>query len=94
MLRDPTDTARGIGSALSIQAASTLAWDGCDPIDVRDATEIERTVAAFARFSNGGLVVTRSGLAVVHRDLIITLAATASSARGLPLARVCHRAVA
>jgi putative ABC transport system substrate-binding protein len=42
---------------------------------VRDATEIERTVAAFARSSNGGLIVTGSALATSHRDLIIGLAA-------------------
>src|SRR5262249_60633732 len=34
-----------------------------------------RAVAAFARSSKGGLIVPASGLAVVHRDLIITLAA-------------------
>ena len=54
----------------------TLVWDGSDPAQCRDISEIERTVAAFARFSNGGLIVTGSGLAVVHRDLIITLAAS------------------
>ena len=42
---------------------------------MRDAGEIERAVAAFARGSKGGLIVTGSGLAVVHRNLIITLAA-------------------
>ena len=42
---------------------------------MRDAGEIERAVAAFARSSNGGLIVTASALAAVHRDLIITLAA-------------------
>ena len=42
---------------------------------MRDAGEIERAVAAFARASNGGLIVTASGLAQLHRDLIITLAA-------------------
>jgi ABC-type uncharacterized transport system substrate-binding protein len=45
------------------------------PVNVRDASEIERAVAAFARSSNGGLIVTVSALAVVYRDLIITLAA-------------------
>jgi putative tryptophan/tyrosine transport system substrate-binding protein len=45
------------------------------PVNVRDASEIERAVAAFARSSNGGLIVTGSALAVVHRNLIITLAA-------------------
>ena len=45
------------------------------PIDVRDAGEIDRAVAAFARGSNGGLIVTASPGAVVHRELIILLAA-------------------
>ena len=45
------------------------------PVSVRDAGEIERAVAAFARTSNGGLVVTSSALTVRHRDLIIALAA-------------------
>jgi putative ABC transport system substrate-binding protein len=42
---------------------------------VRDAAEIERAIAAFARSANGGLIVTASGLATVHRNLIVTLAA-------------------
>ena len=46
------------------------------PVDVRDAGEIERAVAAFAREPNGGLIVTASALsAITHRELIITLAA-------------------
>jgi putative ABC transport system substrate-binding protein len=45
------------------------------PVDVRDADEIERAAAAFARSANGGLIVTASPLAELHRDLIITLAA-------------------
>jgi putative ABC transport system substrate-binding protein len=44
-------------------------------INVRDAGEIERAVAAFARAPNGGLIVTASALAIAHRDLIVTLAA-------------------
>ena len=40
-----------------------------------DTAEIERSVAAFARFPNGGLIVAASGAAYLHRDLIITLAA-------------------
>ena len=47
----------------------------CSPVNVRDATEIERAVAAFARSGNGGLIVTASALAVTHRDLIVALAA-------------------
>jgi putative ABC transport system substrate-binding protein len=37
--------------------------------------QIERAVAAFARSLNGGLIVTASALAVLHRNLIVTLAA-------------------
>jgi putative ABC transport system substrate-binding protein len=46
-----------------------------NPVNVRDAAEIERGIAAFARVPNGGLVVTGSALAANHRKLIITLAA-------------------
>ena len=45
------------------------------PVDVRDAGEIERTIAAFAQDSNGGIIVTGSPGASVHRDLIVSLAA-------------------
>jgi putative ABC transport system substrate-binding protein len=45
------------------------------PLGVHDADEIERGITAFARTSNGGLVVTGSGLATSHRLLIIALAA-------------------
>ena len=45
------------------------------PVDVRDAAEIERALAAFARSGNGGLIVTASPLSLVHRELIVALAA-------------------
>jgi putative tryptophan/tyrosine transport system substrate-binding protein len=45
------------------------------PVDVRDAGEIERAVAAFALRSHGGLIVTLTGLTIRHRDLVSTLAA-------------------
>ena len=45
------------------------------PINLRDAADIERAVTAFSRSANGGLIVTASSLSVIHRDLIITLAA-------------------
>jgi putative ABC transport system substrate-binding protein len=45
------------------------------PINMRDAGEIERAVAAFARSANGGLIATGSASATLHRDLIIELAA-------------------
>jgi putative ABC transport system substrate-binding protein len=46
-----------------------------NPVNVRDASEIERAVGANARFPNGGLIVTPSGWASVHRELIVKLAA-------------------
>ena len=45
------------------------------PVGVRDAGEIERTIAAFARFSNAGMIVTASTSAVIHRHLFVMLAA-------------------
>ena len=45
------------------------------PVNMHDAGEIEYAIAVFARSSNGGMIVTGSGLAVVNRELIITLAA-------------------
>jgi len=44
-------------------------------IDLRDASEIERAVSAFARSPNGGLIVAVSAASLTHRDLIIRLAA-------------------
>jgi putative tryptophan/tyrosine transport system substrate-binding protein len=45
------------------------------PVNVRDAGEIERAITAFSRSLSGGLIVTGSGLAALHRGLIISLAA-------------------
>jgi hypothetical protein len=45
------------------------------PVNMHDAGEIEYAVAVFAGSPNGGMIVTGSGLAVVNRELIITLAA-------------------
>jgi putative ABC transport system substrate-binding protein len=45
------------------------------PVGVRDAGEIERTIAAFARSSNAGMIVTASTSAVIYRHLIVMLAA-------------------
>ena len=46
-----------------------------NPVNIRDADEIERTVTAFARSPNGGLIVASGPGANAHRDLIISLAA-------------------
>ena len=74
VLRDPA-IAAGIGQFGAIQAVAPSLGVEVSPVNVRDAGEIERAVAAFARAPNGGLIVTASALAIVHRDLIIALAA-------------------
>jgi putative ABC transport system substrate-binding protein len=58
-----------------IQAAAPSLGVELRPVDVRDAGEIERAITAFAQGANGGLIVTGSTLAAIHRDLIVTLAA-------------------
>jgi putative ABC transport system substrate-binding protein len=45
------------------------------PVNVRDANEVERAVANFARSVNGGLIPTSSAVALHYRDLIIALTA-------------------
>jgi len=74
VLRDPASP-QGTGQWGAIQAAAPAARIEVSPINVRAADEIERAVAAFARSSNGGLIVPGSALAIVHRKLIIALAA-------------------
>src|SRR5205085_4898642 len=68
-------TSLGIGLWAAMQGAAPSLGIEMRPIGVRDASEIERGVAAFARGPNGGLIVTPGGLAYAHRDLISTLAA-------------------
>jgi len=65
----------GIGQFGVIQAVAPSLGVEVYPVNMRDATEIERAITAFARVPSGGLIVTASGLAAVHRDLIFTLAA-------------------
>ena len=74
VLRDPA-TPTGIGQFGAMQALAPSLRVEVSPVNMRDAGEIERAVAAFARLSNGGLIVTASNLAELHRNLIITLAA-------------------
>jgi putative ABC transport system substrate-binding protein len=72
MLRDLTI---GLGQLGAIQSVAPSLGLELTPIGVGDVGEIVRTVAAFARSSNGGLIVTASTSAVIHRDLISMLAA-------------------
>jgi putative ABC transport system substrate-binding protein len=74
VLRDPA-IASGIGQFGAVQAVAPSLRVELSPVDVRDAPEIERAVTAFAGIENGGLVVTASPSATVHRELIIALAA-------------------
>jgi putative ABC transport system substrate-binding protein len=74
VLRDPA-IPTGPAQFGVIQAVAPSFGVELRPVDVRDTREIDRAVAAFARSGNGGLIVTGSALAQLHRDLIITLAA-------------------
>jgi putative tryptophan/tyrosine transport system substrate-binding protein len=74
VVRDPTITA-GIGLWGAIQSVSPSFGVELRPVDVGDAGEIERALAAFAGSPNSGLILTGSALAIVHRDLIIAIAA-------------------
>ena len=74
VLRDPT-IASGIGQFGAIQSAAPSLGLEATPFNVRDAGEIERDIAAFARSANGGLIVTTTPRTLIYRDLIIALAA-------------------
>jgi putative tryptophan/tyrosine transport system substrate-binding protein len=73
VLRDP-GLAAGIGQFAAIQAVASSSGMELSAIDTRDVGEIERAVIAFARKPNGGLIVTASASALIHRDQIIALA--------------------
>jgi putative ABC transport system substrate-binding protein len=74
VLRDP-DATSGTAQFAAIQAVAPFLKVGLTPLGLRDVGEIERNLAEFARPSNCGLIVLPGALAVVHRELIITLAA-------------------
>jgi len=73
VLRDSSSA--GVGQFAVIQAVAPSLGLEVSAINVSDAREIDRAVTAFAREPNGGLIVTAGPLTVVHRDLIVTLAA-------------------
>jgi putative ABC transport system substrate-binding protein len=58
-----------------IQSVASSLGVEVSPINMRDAGEIERGIAAFALKSGGGLIVTSSPIGPIHRDLIVALAA-------------------
>ena len=71
------DSIQGSGTSqfAAIQTAAPSLGMEVNPVNMRDAGEIDRAIAAFARSPNGGLIMTTGPSAYVHRDLIITLAA-------------------
>jgi putative ABC transport system substrate-binding protein len=74
VLRDSL-TPVGIGQLAAIQGVAPSFGVELTPIVVRDVGEIEPAVAAFARSSNDGLIVTIGTLTDAHRDVIANLAA-------------------
>jgi putative tryptophan/tyrosine transport system substrate-binding protein len=93
VLREPA--AAAIGQWAMIQAVAQSLGAELKPIDSRNADELERSITAFARAPNGGLIVAVSAAARTHRDLIITLAAryrlpTVYAYRAKPAAPWCR----
>jgi len=74
VLRDATSSS-GIGYMGAVRLAASSFGMELTPVGITDAGEIERGVTAFGRASNGALIVTGNTLTMVHRELIITLAA-------------------
>src|SRR5262249_29639386 len=74
VLRDPS-IASGIGQFAAIQAIAPLLKIDITSADVREASEIERAVTAFSDQPNGGLIVLPGVPPLVHRKLIVALAA-------------------
>ena len=74
VLRDAAISA-GIGQFAVIQSVAPSVGIDVSPINLHNPDEIERAVTAFARTTNGGMVVTAGGSTTVHRKLIIGLAA-------------------
>ena len=74
VLREPGITA-GIGQFAVLQSVAPSLGVEVSPINISDATEIERDISDFAREANGGLIISASALTITHRELIVTLAA-------------------
>src|SRR4051812_46619212 len=73
VLRDPT-VASGVGQFGAIEAVAPSFGVALSPVGLRDAPEIESAIDAFAHGAKGGLIVTASALATLHRELIVRLA--------------------
>ena len=90
VLRDPA-IAAGIGQFAAIQSVAPSLGVEVSPVNVRDAGEIERAVAAFARSPNGGLIVTASALASRSSRSDHRAGGPAQAARGLLRPLLRHR---
>jgi putative ABC transport system substrate-binding protein len=73
VIRDPSASS-GIGQWAVIEAMAPSMGVELSLINIHDAAELERDITAFARLSNGGLIVTANPLATQHRELTIRLA--------------------
>jgi putative tryptophan/tyrosine transport system substrate-binding protein len=74
VIRDPA-TPQGIGQFSALHSLAPSLGLEVTPVNARDAGDIKRAMAAVHRNQNSGLIVTGSNLAIIHRDLIVTLAA-------------------
>jgi ABC-type uncharacterized transport system substrate-binding protein len=75
VLRDDT-IAAGAGQLGAIQSVASSFGVDLRPVGVRNAKDIERTIATFVRAPNGGLIVVAGAGTAIHRELIIALAAS------------------
>jgi putative ABC transport system substrate-binding protein len=85
VLRDAA-TASGVGQFAAIQAMAPTLGVELFPMDVRDAGEIERNLAAFMGGPTSGLIVTGSPSVIAHREMIATLAAKHKLQQSIPSA--------
>ena len=90
VLRDPVMTA-GIGQFAAIQAVAPALGVEVSAVGVRDRDEIERAITSLAGTSNFGIIVTGSPLKVLHRKVIIALAARLPIAHSLSLSLSRYR---
>ncbi len=74
VLRD-AGTPTGIAQFGIVQAMAPTLSVEIISINLRDAVEIEHAIATFASSPNRGMIIAASGLAYIHRDLIIKVAA-------------------
>jgi putative ABC transport system substrate-binding protein len=83
VLRDPTNPT-GIGFLAAMQGVAPTFGVELTSLNVQDASDIERALGEFARRSNGGLIVTLTGVTIRHRALIASLAARHQLAAAYP----------